>query len=292
VRSFDVRRLDAMGYDDLRGWMLDLLEGHHGLPVPPDANEPAEILGVVFSAVRGDTRVVMQQVLVDFLQDLAENDPGVWRGTSGLEVIRALPHLVFEAQLERARNLLLAMAENREAIPDRPANYHLAALQGLLDLCYREQAPSFRLDADFWRRQRAEGPYRLQYLTTIVEGLARWKPEEALAWLADQEWDGEVATALAYLCPTLVRIPGFDAAFDAMRPRLQPQAVSAVQGFRDVLAGRALMEPILRYSQAVQAELAASRREEDLGTGVFRLLWDDDLVEKVGAGLRELAEAA
>lgn len=292
MESFDVRRLDALAPEELRAWLVDLLEGHHDIPLPPDANEPAEILGVVFHRVRGDTRLVMQQILVDLLQDLAENDPSVWRGSAGLEVVRALPHVVFEAQLERARNLLLHMAENRASLPEQPGNYHLAALQGLLDLCYREQAPSFRLDAEFWRRQRAEGAHRRQYLTTILEGLARWSPDAALDWLADQEWDRDLAMALAYLTPTLVRIPLFGEAFEQARPRLQPQVVSAVQGFQDVLAGRALMEPFLRYIEAVQREREATRHESVIAMVDDRDFWDEDLEVRVGAGLAALAAEA
>jgi hypothetical protein len=162
----------------------------------------------------------------------------------------------------------------------------------LLDLCYREQAPSFRLDAEFWRRQRPEGVHRRQYLTTILEGLARWSPDAALDWLADQEWDRDLAMALAYLTPTLVRIPLFDEAFEQMRPRLQSQVVSAVQGFQDVLAGRALMEPFLRYIEAVQREREATRQDGVVAMVDDRDYWDEDLEARVGAGLAALAAEA
>lgn len=285
----DLRQLDSLERDGIEAWLGDLLEGRHPVLVPADMDQPAEILGILFFQLRGETRALIQRVIVGFLQDFVNWSASRWRSPAALELIRAVPRVVFDEQRERAWNLLLRIAHDRRSFEEGGLNWHIAALQALLDLRYGFPVLEYRLDADFWRGQVAEGAYRRQYLTTILEGLARWSPDEAFDWLAARDFDEDLAVAIAYLLPTLLRLEGFWDAYQRALPRLDSALGTTIQNFRDLLDRRSVPEQLFRFVDRVHQV-----REEFKHTGVVEKEWvmfmsRSDMEETVMEGLYSIA---
>ena len=265
MEAFDVKRLDALEREELGAWIQDLLERRHTIPVPPETY-PAELLAAVFFWLRGETRALAQRILVGFLEDLAYTRASRWHSPAGQELLRVIPLVVFDEQRQRAWSLLLHIAGERDRFAGGSANCHLPALQALLDLRYREPMAEFRIDAEYWRAQRADGPHRAQYLTTILEGMVRAAPAEAMTWLSERDYDDDLASAVQYLLPAFTAVEGFISAFEKARSRLDRRLVEDVLAFRNRVSRKHVAEP--RLVERFMEEVEEVRQAFDEGEGM------------------------
>lgn len=239
---FSPQALDTMEPGELRAWLFDLLHGRHSIPIAPHAASPATLLLSLLGDCLNRTCTVVEHALIGFLRRLVDYPESEWRSSAGLELIRVLPHVLYDERREQAWNLLLRVAADPRRYADGPVNRHLAALQALLDLCYRSPYVENRLDIRFWQDQSTAEFDRQQYLTTIFEGMARADIDAAIEWLVERGSTAEVAHAFSYLLPSLGRLPKFLTAIEAAEVRLPDQCQKTLRRFRTLLGRRQALE--------------------------------------------------
>jgi hypothetical protein len=264
VDFFSPESLDAMSTAELRVWTRALLGGQHPFQLRPDAVYPANLLAHAFVERPGDTRRVFQHVVTGFLQELVDGDDAEfdWRSDAGVELIRALPKMVFGAARDRTVNLLLRLVgEWRPRGDADEIDFRLVALGGLLDLFEEEEVRDSRVGWEFWAAQPVEGADRLAYITTVMDGMSRSSIDKALGWLAGQRWDEETRVALEYIAPSLLLTPGFEAALERHAGDLESEAVALLRAAVEIDARS--LQPYTPVPALASAASAAAEQDPD-----------------------------
>jgi hypothetical protein len=234
--QFIPTELDRLNRDQLSAWLHELLLGQNAtIKVRPDTYQPAELLATVFFSLRGETRELIQRIIVGFLRDLVRNENSHWASSGGKELIRSVALVLFDAHRDEAWNLIREITASPERFTNSTDNCHLAALQAILELRFRGTFLEFGINSDFWAEVPISGPFRRQYMTTVLEGMARADPKAAIDWLNATEPDVDSLTALAVLMPTFARSADILSMFEDSRARLHVEYVEVLDRFRAVL---------------------------------------------------------
>jgi len=190
--------VEALSRDELRQWMRARLRGED-MRAWGDAREsdmPHFLLVPLYPQLDRLTREDFQGIILEFLEDLANNPESEWRGKPGDELLMLLePILAGSPRREQAVDLLLAMVQSSRFISEGEPDLHFRALQRLVALKHRA-------NPEFWFKQFEVGGSR--YANVVFEGLTLFDVSVAFDWLTRIEWDDLIEDAVISLLPSLI----------------------------------------------------------------------------------------
>jgi hypothetical protein len=220
--TFSVSALDGLERPQLAAVVAEILRGHHGLQVPPGYDSPSDLIVVGFFHLTSDTRRIIQELIIEWLDELAGTCVERWLGAPGWHLMNATSRILGDQHRERAIDALLHIARDPATFITSPLNCHLAALQTLLELNYIPPSANFWLLLDQRRRRSGAQVDEVPYAVTILEGLSGMSTDAAMQWLVQQESADTTQQALAWTLPTLVTRRDFGVSVERARSWLKP----------------------------------------------------------------------
>jgi aryl carrier-like protein len=224
----DLRAVELLSRDDLYLWVRERLHGEDWI-VPGGAHGsemPHYLFALLYPKLTRVTREDLQNILIEFLQDLATNPSSEWLGDAGHELIMLTdPVLVQSPRREDAIDLFLKMADSEHLKSVPWPNLHFRSLQGLVMLQHRA-------NIDFWLRQSPSKDTR--YSPVALEGLALVDVAAPFSWLREIEWDDAVEDGIVGLLPSLLESYGtakVAASIENVLPWLSHRGVSTLVSF-------------------------------------------------------------
>lgn len=200
--EIDLKSVESLSRDDLASWVRKRLHRvDWNIPGGAQGSEmPHYLFALLYPKFGRVTREEFQNIIIEYLEDLAGNPSSEWLDDSGHELIMLVdPVLVQSPRREEAIDLLLSIVASDYLKSDPWPNLHLRALQGLIALRHR-------VSIDFWREQSVSQDTR--YAPTILEGLALIDVAAPFSWLKDIAWDDAVEDAVVGLLPGLLETYG------------------------------------------------------------------------------------
>jgi amino acid adenylation domain-containing protein len=194
----DVKSVEALPRDDLRQWIFDRLHGEDlMIPVGTRMDDmPSFLFAILYPKLKRPTRAELEDIISEFLKDLAYNPESEWLGESGNELMMLVdPVLVRSYRREQAIDVFLHIANSSRFQSQSGSNIHFRALQSLVTLRHRASA-------GFWRHQYEVGGER--YASVVVEGLALVDVAAPFSWLTEAEWNGAIEYAIINTLPSLL----------------------------------------------------------------------------------------
>ena len=192
------KSVDFLSRDNLALWVQERLHREDWI-IPGGATGsemPHYILALLYPRLERLTREDLQNIIIEFLEDLARNPLSKWLGESGHELIMlADPVLIQSPRREDAIDLLLNIADSERLKTDAWPNLHLRSLQGLITLRHRASI-------NFWHRQSIGHDTR--YAPAILESLALVDVAAPFSWLTEIDWDDAVVDGIVGLLPSLL----------------------------------------------------------------------------------------
>jgi surfactin family lipopeptide synthetase A len=196
--EIDLKSVERLSRDDLAFWIRERLHrADWNIPGRAQAGEmPHYIFALLYPRLGPITREDFQNIIIEFLEDLATNPSSGWQDDPGHELIMLVnPVLIQSPRRDDAIDLLLNMASSDHLKSGSWPNLHFRALQGLIAL--RHRAP-----IDFWWQQGV--PHDTRYAPAILEGLALIDVAAPFFWLKEIEWDDVVEDSIVGLLPSLL----------------------------------------------------------------------------------------
>lgn len=194
----ELKSVELLSRDDLALWVKERLHREDWIiPGGAQASEmPHYLLALLYPRLERLTREDLQNIIVEFLEDLAQNPLSEWLGEPGHELIMLTdPVLIQSPRREDAIDLLLSIAGSDHLKSGAWPNLHFRALQGLITLRHRA-------NTDFWRRQSLSHDPR--YAPAILEGLALVDVAAPFTWLREIAWNDAVEDGIVSLLPSLL----------------------------------------------------------------------------------------
>jgi hypothetical protein len=220
--------VEALTRPELREWIYERLHGKDE-SIPSGSLEgtmPHYIITVIYPKLERLVREDIQNIIVDFLRDLATNSESSWRDSSGVDLLMLTgPILSESARREDAISLLTQLADSSALIFNNTLRFRvLAALVTL----------QCRMPKEFWFNQAETLPRK--YLSIILEGLALVDISAILEWFSVTKWDESINQAMFFVFPVIVEsytAAKFISVLDSMISGLSVDAQTALRRFCD-----------------------------------------------------------
>jgi signal transduction histidine kinase/CheY-like chemotaxis protein len=183
------------------------------------------LLTEIFPRLQRGTREDLQNIIFEYLGDLAVNPESAWRGSSGDELLLVVARILSQSpRREEIIGRLLRIVEETHFREIRP-NLHFRSLQTLVALKYRA-------NRGFWQPHYEMG--REEYASLVLEGLSLFGISAVFDWLASTDYNKAVEHALMFLLPSLVQEHGTDTLLSflrQMRDAVDPRYVTVLLEF-------------------------------------------------------------
>jgi len=190
--------LAQLSYDELLDWVRNRLQGRDLSSAGSghdDLDMPHFLIASLYSRVDHAARVNLQEIVVDFIRDLARNPSSEWRSSAGGELLMLADPILLDRVATHGK---AEIGENLRKIADAAplnSNLRFRALQAIVTVRCREHR-------DYWISQyRAGGD---AYLPIVLEGLANLDVKEPFEWLVGLEWTDDLERAVSALLPGLL----------------------------------------------------------------------------------------
>lgn len=227
--------INSYDKEEMRLFIRDIFSGNTRFAFSPGLNvKRSEILKSIFSDLKGDSRVVIQQCLLTFLEDLIYSERNKKEVDLGSELFDSCGLMLFDSYRFQAISLLKNVALKPEKFFSKVVlskeRFHLDALRILLK--WKETLSiSNWLSIDSWRKAFYKSEWCTEYSTTIMKGLVKNDLKMFFDWLSKTEVSECTLNSYAYLLPTFENIEQYEDYFERKKSNLSSQIVELTKDY-------------------------------------------------------------
>jgi len=188
--------IERMEPEELRQWIFNRLHGDDPTFGGAPGDQPHYLLVVVYPHLKRTIREDIENILIDFIHEIACDSPTQWIGKAGGELfLMADPILINSPRKNYTIDLLLRIVAAEKFDGAECEELRFRALQALIALDYH---PS----PNFWRDLYDK--HGESYAPLVLEGLARTELSAAFEWLGGVTWAESLERSLLFLMPNLL----------------------------------------------------------------------------------------
>lgn len=276
-------RIDAvnrLSMASMSTWLGEVLHGDRVATGADRDESPVDLLARTYHRLDPWVRQVFQDVLLEFLSELAREPDGRWKGAAAGHLLLLIA-AVFPGTpgLQPATDLLrfIVDEERGSAEPEKLA-VPVFALKCLIALGHKA-APIFWLRQYHRHGARASGP--------VLRGLMLWDLSSAFAWLEENARDGAVMSALRAALALLVAQFGPSVLLERLARLVSRLSDADRTALARTCKAIGLGDPV---AAATDANASLARDLDD--AGLSRLSDPEELRERLAEKLRAMDVAS
>jgi hypothetical protein len=200
--KFRPNRINSATLTELSDWLKSILLGNEAYFRIEEIESPHGYLQTIFHKLDPQTRGSVEDILIEFLQDMVFNEKTGWAGRNVDELLLLIPDIFLTSHrtTEPIRLLLLYISQRKKAEDDKE-KLLWRTLQTLVRLKYRGN-PAFWIDL--------YSNYGDEIADIVFAGLTATDLKSAFAWLTDNHTNQKAIHSLILRLPLLVKEFGID----------------------------------------------------------------------------------
>lgn len=193
--QISIRDFESLNISEISSFISAVLNEEIGSIFSVPDITPHYIMHEIYKKLNLDYRLLVEERLVEYLSDLAQNTNSAWRGKSGDYLLLSVVYVFSNSsRKDYPIDFLYSMALNRVDLISIEPNLHWRACQSLVSL-------DFDGGSQFWQDlEIIGGP---GYGGVIFAGLSAKDPSRAISWLKKNTTNSAAIDAL------LMRLPLF-----------------------------------------------------------------------------------